>query len=371
MINKKKEKSNNTHDKNLTKEDLREKIREFIDIVEEEKLSVFIGAGISKAASLPTMKDLVGKIEAKISNHSSDKVSKFLKEIISILKSESKELTVEQILETLYHLNFILKEREAKISLSIGSFGKVDSKLLLSSIDLVKETIHDECSNVKDSNLKIHSEFLKVLLGTSGGLRKLRIFTTNWDFVIEKVCDSLKYKCIDGFTGIFNAFENFYLFDEEITGNLATVLLFKIHGSLNWFLDNSAEKVHKLSISSSDSNSNFESLMIYPTPLKTREILGYPYSDLLSRFSDVLLNNSHPLLLVIGYSFQDSHISSKVSSMLINNSHSNVFIVDPELTLEDVSNSLGGDFTNDKRIKIIKTTFEDFTVLLKEVGKVE
>ena len=172
---------------------------------------------------------------------------------------------------------------------------------------------------------------------------------------------------------MFNAFENFSIFDETPNDNdrLPTVCLYKLHGSLNWFLGESKEKLSIIVNRDKERQPTLPNFIVYPTPFKFKEILGYPYSDLISRFSDAILKHPHPLLLVIGYSFVDSHINKKISSMLASNEHSNIFIVDPRLTLKDISDSLGRDIEQDARVTLLQTSFEKFTAHLKGLGKNE
>ena len=111
--------------------------------------------------------------------------------------------------------------------------------------------------------------------------------------------------------------------------------------------------------------------MIYPVPSKAKEILGYPYAELISKFSDALLKRAHPLLLTIGYSFADSHVFTKISSMLENNEHSNLFIVDPNLKLDRVSETLGIAVDKDPRVILLQTGFSEFNKVLKELSRNE
>ena len=110
-----------TNDNPKEMENLKRDIRRLLGIAAEENLLIFLGAGASKAAGLPTMKELSGIIlKDKRSNTESKDVTQFLSEIISILETESqKGITVEQILEMIYHLEFLTKNRENKISFTI------------------------------------------------------------------------------------------------------------------------------------------------------------------------------------------------------------------------------------------------------------
>lgn len=355
------------------KEELKQKIRHLREVIVEEGLSILLGAGASKTAGLPTMIELTKVLEDELSSskkNNNEDLYKFLGECISILKSEHPEgITVEQILEMIYHLHFLTKERESKLSFSLGEFKNIDTQLLISSINFIKKIIWEKCHHIDEEKLKTHLDFLQSFIGTSARIRKLDIFTTNWDFAIEMACDNLRYKCVDGFVGMFNAFENFGVFDEVPSKQPRTIYLYKLHGSLNWFLED--EKLRKKTNWRENESSISQRFMVFPTPSKFKEILGYPYADLISRFSDALLKRTHPLLLVIGYSLIDTHITTKISSMLQNNDRSNLFIIDPHLSQGQISERLGIDASEDGRVTLLQINFEEFTSLLKELSKSE
>lgn len=353
-------------------EKIKEKIRHLLELIEEGNLYVFLGAGASKVAGIPTMRELAEILEKKITELNNKEISVFLKEIASILKSEDPEgVTIEQVLEMVYHIYFLTGKRKDRISVKLGGVKKINENILTSSLKFIKKIVQTHCFHSIDyAKLETHTNFFKYLLD-SGRLRKLEIFTTNWDILVEKVCDKLKIKCVDGFTGIFDAFENFDIFEEQTpSSTLPTVHLYKLHGSLNWILPSENEKIVRLTNLNHDNGS--QEVMIYPTPSKFKEILGYPYADLISRFSNSLLRKDHrPLLLAIGYSFVDSHIATKITSMLRDNEHSNLFVVDPSLNSEKLSNSLKVEVKKEPKVNLLNLNFEKFVDLLKELSKGE
>jgi len=356
--------------KKESEKEIKEGIRNLRDKIGTagEGFSVFLGAGASKTAGLTTMKELADILESKISDSGNEDISKFLSEIITVLKSEVPSgITIEKILEMIYYLHFLTEKREDKISFTLGNLKNVSTSLLTSSIDFIKEIIWKECYHIDPAGLKNHVDFLQCFMGTPGGIRKLDIFTTNWDFAIEMTCDKLKFKCVDGFIGMFNAFENFNVFGESPNEELWTIYLHKLHGSLNWILEEEHEELRKKMNWNEIGSLTPKRFMIFPIPSKPKEILGYPYADLISKFSDALVKQAHPLLLVIGYNLTDTHIITKISSMLQNNEHSNLFIVDPNLKLDKVSKALGINAKNDARITLFQINFAEFTNLLKEL----
>jgi hypothetical protein len=353
-----------------SKDKLKEGTRNLLDKVGTagDGFCVFLGAGASKAVGLPTMKELGDLLSQKISKIGEKELSKFLGEIINVLKSETGNgITIEKVLEMLYHVHFLMEKREGKISLRLGEIGDVNTQLLTSSIDFIKEIIWKECHLIDPLKLKTHQDFLECFMGEFGRIRKLNIFTTNWDFAVEMTCDELKFKCVDGFIGIFDAFEKFSVFDEPPGELFRTVYLHKLHGSLNWMLEGKDGGLRKKANWQEIDSCAPKRFMVFPIPSKTGEILGYPYADLISRFSDAL-KRLHPLLLVIGYNFTDTHITAKITTMLKDNERSNLFIVDPCLKLDEVSGALGINAEKDARVTLLQTDFTEFANILKELS---
>lgn len=350
-------------------QELKEGTRNLLDKIGSagEEFCVLLGAGASKAAGLPTMKELAVILEQKINNNNT--VSKFLKKIIEILKSESPNgITVEQILEMIYHLHFLKEKRDEKITFKLGDLNNITAPILEDAINLIKTTIWDKCYSIESTQIENHVSFLNCFVGISGRLRKLEIYTTNWDFIIEMACDYAKYKCIDGFVGCFNAFEKFSMFDDIQNDDIKIIKLFKLHGSLNWLYDYAHKELRKKINLNKDDTHGLDKFMIYPVPSKSKEILGYPYADLINIFSNTLLKQTHPLLLTIGYSFADNHIVTKISSMLKENAHANLFIVDPTLTIKQISERIDIDVESDERITLLQTDFNMLTAMLKELS---
>ncbi|HHE04494.1 MAG TPA: hypothetical protein ENL19_00365 [candidate division WOR-3 bacterium] len=284
----------------------------------------------------------IAKIEVLLS-----KCSKNLKEDTSTLNP-----TIEDILEELYLLLHLKEEKKIEIEITYGNIRNIDREVIQESISSIKKIIKRECSG--KGSLEIYKKFITYWMM---GMSEVNIFTTNWDSLIEITCDKLHIKCIDGFSGIYEPFIDLAVYDDEIRRNgekIKIVKLFKIHGSIDWIKERGS--IRKKINSQSEVE---DEIMIYPTPLKTREVLSYPYSELLRRLDNEIRGKSKKLL-IIGYSFPDSHINDIIKQALQNESFS-LFIIDPNLTIENVQSILG-DYPG--IFDPISTTFEKFVDLL-------
>jgi len=330
--------------------------------------SVLFGAGASKAFGLPTMKDLtkimverIGKIKKQ------DKAHKLLLELCNILKDEEagKDITIEKIMENLYYIQFVTQNRQGKLDLKIGSLDKIDGKDLTQSLAFIKDIILEECGK-EEINLCNYENFLNFWLNEGVRVDELNIFTTNWDIGLELACDKLELRCIDGFVGSIRKYEDFESFNESIEKRLSKqkiVKIHKLHGSIDWIKE--GEKVYKHSIEKVKTEiKDKEQMMIFPTPIKGKEILGFPYSELIRRFGKSAISEyEKPKLLVIGYSFPDNHINEIIKRACLNQQFL-LYVIDPELENQSLE-KLFGKYPGIK--PIIKLKFEDFIKNIKEI----
>ncbi len=133
------------------------------------------------------------------------------------------------------------------------------------------------------------------------------IITTNYDRVLENIMGVYNISFSDGFSGrILSVFdENLF----QTKAETAFVNLIKVHGSLNWFeIDGQTRYFNK--------NDTFEPQIIPPGKNKYRQAFSDPYRNLI-QISDKKINNSKALL-VIGFGFNDEHITPRITNQIRN-----------------------------------------------------
>ncbi len=133
------------------------------------------------------------------------------------------------------------------------------------------------------------------------------IITTNYDRVLENIMGLYNISFSDGFSGrILSVFdENLF----QTKAETAFVNLIKVHGSLNWFeIDGQTRYYNK--------NDTYEPQIIPPGKNKYRQAFFDPYRNLI-QISDKKINNSKTLL-VIGFGFNDEHITPKITNKIRN-----------------------------------------------------
>lgn len=250
---------------------------------------------------------------------------------------------------------------QAAVTLGSGtaakSYPKVDvdglrqriNRALAEACSLPKMGKHFEAPFDVDP-FRAHRTFLsRIVRSRRANLPRPRIFTTNYDLVIESALDELGYPYIDGFSGTVDRRLNlaFYGLDfHRVETTTRTVLaraegalyLHKVHGSLNWRSSSDRDRLtglESLEVRQSDASAqNDELVLIYPTSAKESDTLAYPYSDLLRLLGDAV-QQEDTAVIVAGYGFADPHINRLLLRSLATNSALNVLIADPFAVLQD------------------------------------
>ena len=123
----------------------------------------------------------------------------------------------------------------------------------------------------------------------------------------------------DGFVGTHRPF--FYpecLEDEALLPRPQWIRLWKLHGSVNWILDETQSGARIVRMQPTESGE-----LILPSHRKYDESRKQPYVGYLDRLSRIL-NSEHSILITCGYAFGDEHINAILFGALENQSTANV-----------------------------------------------
>jgi len=150
-------------------------------------------------------------------------------------------------------------------------------------------------------------------IGGTQRAHAVEIFTTNYDLLFEQAFEAANAPYFDGFTGGHAPF-----FDPvTVAGNDLPPRwsrIWKLHGSLGWKISNQIV-IRTGNRESAD--------LVYPDHLKYDLTQKQPYSALFERLKQFLLTPD-TVLLSIGFSFRDAHISAVVGEALAMNSNAAV-----------------------------------------------
>jgi hypothetical protein len=148
--------------------------------------------------------------------------------------------------------------------------------------------------------------------------RPVHVFTTNYDLLMEQALEESSAPYFDGFVGARKAFFDLGAVEDEGFLPSRWTRLWKIHGSLNWRLENETDVVR------TDQKTDKQSYLIYPSHLKYDQSRKMPYLAMLDRLKAFLLAPSS-LLFICGYSFADEHINDVICRSLEVNPTAHVF----------------------------------------------
>jgi len=179
----------------------------------------------------------------------------------------------------------------------------------------------------KREGLRCFETFLRKLLTRPLNLKRVNLFTLNYDTLVEQAADAEGVVLLDGFVGtqrrIFRpeCYEQDLYFPAETTEGRVhrfdrVAHLYKLHGSITWLGGGaSSENPYGVSAIPFEPEAVPSRLLIYPTPAKYGETLGMPYSELFRRFASALVR-PQSVLFAVGYGFGDEHVNAIIRQAL-------------------------------------------------------
>ena len=197
----------------------------------------------------------------------------------------------------------------------------------------------------KQSGHATYKTLVRKLLTRPLNLKRVNVFTLNYDTLVEQAADAEGVVLLDGFVGtqrrMFRpeSYEQDLYFPAETTEGRVhrfdrVLHLYKLHGSISWTASEpTIDDPYGVQSAAFDPDGT-QALLIYPTPAKYGETLGLPYSELFRRFAGALAR-PQSVLFVIGYGFGDEHVNAIIRQALAVPSFTLV-IVDPSPTSDFV-----------------------------------
>ncbi|MEK7232274.1 MAG: SIR2 family protein [Elusimicrobiota bacterium] len=178
----------------------------------------------------------------------------------------------------------------------------------------------------KTPSLDLHSEFVRRVSQRADPCAK--IFSLNYDPLIERAAAHARIRIVDGFLGSENSFFDPAVFEERVGRIRGThkgkqfdetvkpLHLLKLHGSLGWY-ECPTNGIRRSRFDAGPPTST-KRLMIPPQRRKAVDTMTPPYSNLWSTFRGCLGHNATPInrLVCIGYAFVDEHVNSVIEAAL-------------------------------------------------------
>jgi hypothetical protein len=300
-------------------------LRQYLEV---RNFAVLLGNGCSIPLGAPLIHDTAGlipELDSMPYRLEDPDDHQRARELLDTLLPKDGTLGVEPLLTVLAGMQAIEEISGEAVQLKKRRIESKDAQLLER---LLKKWMYGRCSlvsQVEEQKLRYHQELLRRVLLRSTNLPRVKIFTSNYDLVLERALDTLGVLYFDGFLGTISRtlrtesyHYDLYYPGETTEGRVSRVdrviHLYKLHGSINWRKrDTPAGDV--IITQALPQKDEFSQLMIYPSPLKVTEMNGYPYSEMLRHFS-AQLHQPQSVLLSIGYKFQDDHLNRLIYQAL-------------------------------------------------------
>ena len=240
---------------------------------------------------------------------------------------------------TTHHLSLTKTDCPRTLELSRSVLQTLIKKVTSGLVELLDLPKVEKMSNQKDPLLP-HRSFIKKILNRPLNLRRVNLFTLNYDTLLEQGADAEGAVLVDGFVGnlrrvfrpeSFNL--DFYFPAQTTEGKVhrydRALHLYKLHGSLNWHKTGAGwDNPYGLYSSFYCQKCPDDDVMIYPTPLKYGQALGLPYSELFRKFGNAVVQ-SQSVLFVTGYGFGDEHVNAIIRQALAIPSFT-LIVIDPD-----------------------------------------
>jgi hypothetical protein len=324
--------------------------------VENKEIIFFLGAGASVTAGVPDTESFVYGDEGfkkQIEDKDSEEEKNALQAILNILEKRNKE-TSQKYRDFPRQIKDKKKSEEfERIKFEKEKFEKIDVELVLETLYKLNNKgveilpdFYDETTlkfEEKEESLKSLEKELRGFIRektivsedkidylaplkefiNKDKYKTLDIFSVNYDTCIEQFCKEYSLRYTDGFELYWHPglFENDY-----------DVKLYKIHGSVMWYLTDRGTYV-KIPIASNEEDEielitgeTAKTLMVYPMGGKWE--YAEPLLELIRRLHVGLENAG--VCIVIGYSFRDDYIRRIFFEAAQKNKDLTIFLISPD-----------------------------------------
>jgi len=295
--------------------DIRDIVEDMRELLSQSRLAFLLGAGCSKNAGLPLMPQLTDEV---MNHEKLGSETKTLLKIISDNFSGAESATIEDYMSEIVDLLSIAERRTkrgaSQSKVKVGNQDK-DAEQLQIALDEIKQAILAIISD-KEIDITTHQQFVRAIHGSlqagkSG--RRVDYFILNYDTLVEDALGLERIVYFDGFAGGATGWWEPEMF--RTNGNAARV--FKIHGSIDWFLLAGDTLPRRIRVGiKTDSSKNH--VLIYPAATKYQETQRDPFAQMLSHLRQSLCpaEGKEMVLAICGYSFGDSHINLEIENSL-------------------------------------------------------
>ncbi len=277
-------------------------------------LGLLLGAGCPASIKVagtddglrPLIPDIAGL--TSIVNRSLDVSSTDYKSLVSRLRDDlGREPNIEEILSHIRGLALVVGNQRVH---------DLDKE----AIDQLEKNVTTEIAQVVAVDLPSERTPYDDLAVWSQAVTRrnpLRVFTTNYDLLLEAAFERRDVPFFDGFVGSEQPFLDTATIEADDLPARWTRII-KLHGSSNWAVRDN-QRVVRLPVNGSE-----ERRLIHPSHLKYTESRRMPYLMMFDQLRDFFKCPS-ATLITVGYSFGDAHINDLMAQGLRANASAKIF----------------------------------------------
>ena len=322
---------------------------------ENKRIIFFLGAGASAVAEVPdTLSFIYGEEGFKklIDDKGTEEEKIMLQEILTILEKKQKETSQKYRLFTQLNKDKKKSKKFEGIKKKKEKFEKIDVELVLETlyklnnkeVEILPDFYDEDTFKIKSKEKSLKSlekklrrfirektivsedkiDYIAPLKEFIDKYKTLDIFSVNYDTCIEQFCKEYDLRYTDGF--------ELYWYPELFDNSDYDVKLYKIHGSVMWYLTDRGTYV-KIPIASTEKDEiefitgeTAKTLMVYPMGGKWE--YAEPLLELIRRLHGGL--EKAKVCIVIGYSFRDDYIRRIFFEAARTNKGLTILLIDPD-----------------------------------------
>lgn len=240
------------------------------------------------------------------------------------------------------------------------------------------ETILTHCKKAGTNRSKLHAHitFLRRLARRRARDVRLKLFTTNYDLCFEMAAGELGLVALDGFSFSYPRHFDPVFFEYDLVrrssgaGDTSAFVpgvfqYFKLHGSVDWAQGNDGKIIIDNDVEAD------RACLIYPASTKFRLSFQQPHLELMGQYLSAL-RQPNTCLLVLGFGFNDDHLSGPILAAIEANPHLRVIVVNPGAKADDSGRNhwwdkLDRHITQGADVAFIASTFSDFVPLIPDL----
>lgn len=280
----------------------------------KRRTALFLGAGTSISANVPSLDKLTGIVDRTLPAP----YQELYRGLSGLVGSHAN---LEEV------LNKIRTIRELLEGSSGGTYSGLSHELAIKLDSAICRLIYDNVAAPPDlGKLHAHKSFATWLRYVRRD-SPVEVFTTNYDVLLEIAFEAVGVPFFDGFVGAVSPFFVPECIEaepgrtsEDVYPPRTWIRLWKLHGSVNWQLiprtAPAADRICRVTGTSPPAEGT--QLLIYPSKEKYVQSQRLPFVVYMDRLRR-MIQSGECLLLIIGFSFRDDHITEVLSQGLRSN----------------------------------------------------